>query len=89
MSVLGSFFVMVPTRKRPVTYILNQLDRILIDSKIHNRPVTTDVEDGIELGRVDRGEFRGVLHELLGFRVREELGSELIRLESFNRCLQW
>jgi hypothetical protein len=70
------------------THVFNQLDRILVHRQIHDRPVSADVEDGVEIGRGEGGEFDGVLDELLGGGIVEELGAEVVVLECFHGGLR-
>jgi hypothetical protein len=67
-----------------ITYVLDQLDGVLVNSQIDDRSVPTNVEDGVKVGSVDIRELDRVLDELLGLFVLEELGSEFIGLESLN-----
>jgi hypothetical protein len=49
--------------------------------------MTTDVEDGIKVGNVDRRQLDRVLDELLSFRVVQEALAALVIAEFLHRDL--
>ena len=76
-----------PETQNSHAYILDQIDRILVDGQVDDRTMSTDVEDGVKVGSLEARQLDSVLDELLGLFVLEELGSEFVGLEHFDRGL--
>lgn len=71
-----------------MTHIFNQLDRILVYSQIDYRSMSTNVKDGIEFRSFERREFLGVLDQVHGGSVVEELCGSCIIFEHFDGSLR-
>jgi hypothetical protein len=69
------------------THVFDQFDGVLVNRQIHDRSVTTDVENRIKVRSREGGELDGVLDQFLGGFVVEELCAEIIAFECFDRGL--